>query len=126
MPAVIFISLFILIFTATVAFFLGTNKQRTKAIKVLAKELDFQFYPEGSDRLPPLLTQLDFLEEEDFYAEANGNYLVLYPTGQGIPQQHTVSMQNGQDYAESRFLQPEEIPLFLETSTTFLKLLRGN
>jgi hypothetical protein len=68
---------------------------------------------------------IEFLEEENFYAEANGAYLVLYSTGEGITLDFPGSTFKRQNTGESRFLQPEEIFLFLDTGTIFLRLLQG-
>jgi hypothetical protein len=69
---------------------------------------------------------LEFLKDEFFCAEAEGSYLAIYPAGDNNLKKRQIYIHNGQDYAESGFLPPEAIPLFLETGILFLNLLQEN
>lgn len=237
MTALLIVGLFALLIGAIVALLVLAGKQRTQALAALATELELQFYPQGSDRLKPLLANMEFFsqgrhhrirnlmmgkqqldgtpislamfdysftigrsddtdtfcqsvllffvdsmnlpafrlrpehildkfsntlglvdinfpdapqfskqyrlsgeqeervrslfqpsvlrffERECLCVEAQGTYLLLYPAGDNNPHHHTIRTHNGKNYAESRFLQAQEIRSFLDTGKRLLQLL---
>lgn len=71
MPAALFVSLFIVLVGAIVVLVIVANRKRTQELAEVAQALKLEFYPKGSDRLKPLLANLDFFSKARYARIAN-------------------------------------------------------